>query len=524
MKKRKPEPDPLSSSAGAKAMDAEASAEWGLDPFALVEAAGRECARAFVRHAKAASSGPSSDPSFTVLAGTGNNAADALVMLRALILAGRADPGRCLVLSSSPPEAAPAERTPLSQAKLALRKLGVEVQAWANDKAAALKRGTVIDGIAGTGLEGPLRGRALEMALAANALGAAVVSIDVPSGGFDGGREQMPMVSAGCTLAIQPRKLCLYAPAVRPHAGRIIPVNGIFPSELVRKYGEAELVAWESSARRIRPVEPHVHKYGRGLVEIWAGSHGAAGAARLAALGAQAAGAGIVRLVVDSSLYPILAGACSGIMVAETTDADAASGEGRFVPSAMLLGPGWGKGEDRMSRLENALAREKLGLPLVLDADAIALAKNAVFHGNAILTPHVGEFAACTGLAKDEILADPVGALRSFAAKKRATVLLKSHVTYVASFDGRVGVIDGMNPALAAGGSGDVLAGFCAAIAARSPPGEGGFDGYSCACAAAALLARSAEPKGVARSFADPAEFARAAAAIAGKAWIRRAE
>ena len=524
--RRRAEPTALVCAAGAKALDAEASAQWGLDPFALVESAGRACAEVFLRGAFGCGDGAGSRE-FTALAGRGNNAADALVMLRALILGGYAEPNSCSVFIAKMPGD---ERTPLSMSALALRKLGVPVSEWATGKAAFAagsrtgRPRVVIDGIAGTGLDGSLRSVALEMAEAANALtresgesgfpGHTIVSIDMPSGAFDGWRSGMPIVSAHCTLAIEPGKLCLYSPAVRPYTGAILPVGGIFPPALAGKHGSAELLSWESASARIGPVPNTAHKYERGLVEIRAGSPGATGAARLASLGAQSAGAGLVRLVVDPAVYAVVAPACSGVMVAETSDAS----EGRFPPAAALLGPGWGKGEDRMRVLESYLPLEASGLPLVLDADAIALAKDIVFNGNAILTPHVGEFASCTGIPKEEILADPLRVLRGFAEKRKATVILKSHVMHVASPDGRVGIIDGMNPALAAGGSGDVLAGFCAAIAAR------GFDGYACACAAAALLVRAAEANGAAGSFVDPGELARAAAAIAGSAWIRRTQ
>jgi NAD(P)H-hydrate repair Nnr-like enzyme with NAD(P)H-hydrate dehydratase domain len=78
-----------------------------------------------------------------------------------------------------------------------------------------------------------------------------------------------------------------------------------------------------------------------------------------------------------------------------------------------------------------------------------------------------------------------------------------------------VGIIDGMNPALAAGGSGDVLAGLCASIAARNS-----LDMYACACAAASLLVQAAKTKDIAGTFFDPAELATAAAALAGAAWL----
>ena len=523
----------LTGSAGARALDAEASAEWGLDPFALVEAAGRACAIEFLNFFRKES------PNIVVLAGSGNNAADALVMLRALILSGYAQQSGCLVfLTKMPEDHLPAGgKSPLSQALLSVQKIGVAAAQWESAKKPLLgDADVIIDGISGTGLNTPLRGAALEMAQAVNALQERqnrpfVVSIDLPSGCFDGWRPGMPVIAADATLAIEPQKLCLYTPATRIHAGHIIPVGGIFPPALIGQHREAELVSWENVCALIPPVAEDAYKYERGVVEIRAGSAPAAGAARLAAWGAQAAGAGLVRLIVDPSLYPVIAPACSGVMVIPDGETPA---DDRFSPAAALLGPGWGKGEDRRRQLESYLPLEERGLPLILDADAIHLAKDIVFHGNALLTPHPGEFASYTGLSKEEILADPIPVLRRFAAGKNVVILFKSHVLYAASPDGRIGIIDGMNPALGAGGTGDVLAGFCASIAARwrataarwrataarAGRQSGGFDGYTCACAAASLLVRAAHS--IADRFADPAEVADAAASVAGAAWLPR--
>ena len=539
----------LVSPSGARALDAEASAEWGLDPFALVEAAGRACANAFLflinSHGGTEAQGVKSyyqlshppsclrasvrtgreKNSFIVLAGSGNNAADALVMLRALILSGHVRQEDCAVYFTRMPGG---EKSPLSQAALSVQRLGVAVLPWDAAKAAESlgEACVIIDGIAGTGLDGPLRGAALEMAEAVNSLHGRqdkfVVSIDVPSGCFDGWRPGMSAVAANATLAIEPQKLCLYTPAARPYAGDIIPVGSIFHPALIDKHGEAELVCWEKAAACIPPVAKDAYKYERGLVEIRAGSPGAAGAARLAAMGAQAAGAGLVRLIVDPSLYPVVAPACSGVMAVPGGEA---ADDSRFSPDAVLLGPGWGRGDDRRLMLEACLPMEARGVPLVLDADALYLAKDIVFHGNAILTPHPGEFAAYTGLPKEQILADPLPVLRRFTSEKNAVILLKSHVLYAASPDGRIGIINGMNPALGMGGTGDLLAGFCASIAARCKAIEARtaravspFDGYACACAAAALLVRTGER--FAHKFADPSELAAAAASIAGNTWL----
>ena len=609
----------LGTFAGARAMDKEASQEWGLNPFALVEAAGRACADAFIslfhaeaiffqnssrkgakalrvkRYLQASRHSPrlwgsardewEKFSDIVVLAGTGNNAADALVMLRMLVLENRVSPDSCVVFISRLPEDGALTMhgsSPYDSAILAVRMLGITVTLWDEEKAAGTlaSAGFVIDGIAGTGLDGPLGGgpqggvppcekagtrrAAFQMAEAVNALrgnrGPAaqgqgnqnrpcIVSVDIPSGIFDGWRPGMPAVEADITLAIEPEKMCIYTPAARPLAGKIIHVGGIFPGELVGKYREADLVYWETASKRIPRILETVHKYTRGLVEIRAGSSGAAGAAKLAALGAQAAGAGLVRLLVDPSLYPVIAPACSGVMVVpDGSDSRAAignrvAGEGRFSPAAVLLGPGWGKGEDRRRLLETYLPLEEQGLPLILDADAIFLAKDIVFHGNAVLTPHAGEFAEYTGISKDDILAAPVPILRRFASEKKVHILFKSHVLYAVSPDGRVGIIDGMNPLLAAGGTGDVLAGFCASVAARwraiaikngaaarggaaskggaaAGSSEAGFDGHACMCAAASLLIKAAKTKKVSGRFVDPEKIARAAAVIAGKAWL----
>jgi NAD(P)H-hydrate epimerase len=533
----------LVSSAASRALDAEAAAHWGLNPSGLVEAAGRACARAFtqiygdieegrVNHGVHGGHGvldfsssvflrvlrgkflPRHPLSFAVLAGKGNNAADALVMLKALILDGFIQPSACIVFSLQTADS--------SEALLAVQKLGVTVEAWNGSAASRLAQADcIIDGIAGTGLDGPLRGGgsaggALEMATACNAVAAnsdvCVVSIDMPSGNFDGWQTGMPIVAARFTLAIEPQKICLYNPSARPYAGSIIPVGGIFPPALIEQYREADLVDWESVSAEIPQISRTAHKYERGLVEIRAGSPGYTGAAYLAALGAQVSGAGLVRLMVDPSLYPLIAPRCSGIMVVPDGD-HAAAEAGRFSPHAVLLGPGWGRGEDRKHLLESYLPLEESGIPLILDADAIALAKDLVFHGNALITPHPGEFAAYTGIPKDEILNNPMPLLRRYAAEKKVHILLKGHVLYAASPDGAVGIIDGMNPALATGGTGDLLAGFCAAIAARAGITQA-------ARAAASLLIRASESETVAGKFIDPAELAKAASAVAGTAWL----
>jgi NAD(P)H-hydrate epimerase len=419
--------------------------------------------------------------------------------------------------------------------------MGVPVIAWNGDGVPELfsRFPLIIDGIAGTGIRGALEGIPLEMVRTLNEeklrrkKACRVLSIDVPSGAGDAWKPGFPVVAADYTFAVEPLKTALYIPALRPRCGRIVPVTGIFPPPLLDRYavperGAAELLRWENVRTRVPAVPPDAYKYTRGTAEIHAGSPGFAGAARLAAAGASAAGAGLVRLVVDDEIYLSAASGSGGTMV---VPASKAPGTGkRFSADALLLGPGWGRGGERQGVLEGGLEAEGRGIPLVLDADGIALLAGreertkTVFHRRAILTPHPGELEALSGIPGERLLAEPER-IRELANRFNAIILFKSHVMIAAEPDGpgrgRIGFIDGMDGALGAGGSGDLLAGFCAAIAARMRAMErrgAVFDGYAAAAAAGALLIEASRCMG--GRFYDPLELASPAAAAAGRAWL----
>jgi NAD(P)H-hydrate epimerase len=105
----------------------------------------------------------------------------------------------------------------------------------------------------------------------------------------------------------------------------------------------------------------------------------------------------------------------------------------------------------------------------VLDADGITLLAGLGgprLGGRWVLTPHPGEFSRLAGLEVPELLADPLPRLLEASSRLEAVILLKGHCSYVASPEGRYWILDGMNPALATGGSGDVLAGIVGGLLA----------------------------------------------------------
>ena len=513
-------------------IDALARNEWSFNLYTLIEAAGLRCVKAIDG---ALTSNVTHNKKITVMAGPGNNGADALCILKNWLLDEDAIACDARVILSRAPE----ESSPLDLLRKALEKMRTPVFTWEKwrELPGSLSEihnsDIIVDGIAGTGARGALRGVLREMVETLNAQTNSeyfpnenfsndnqkplVFCVDLPSGMNDEWEPGMPVVRADYTLSIEPQKLCLYNPALRPFAGTILPVKGVFPAELMEAHKEGSLLDWSYIKKSIPPVPAGVHKYQRGCVEIHAGSVGATGAAYIASRGAQVAGAGLVRLVVDEEIYPVLASQAAGIMV--TTVKNAAGNPERFKPDVMLIGPGWGRDAKRAAQLEKALALEESGVPLVLDADGIALAKNAVFHGNAIITPHIGEFSSCTGIPVDDIYKSLYKALLKFAADKNATVILKSNVMIIASPGGRICVQDGMSPNLASAGSGDLLAGFCSAIAARMKK-ENRLDLYACAAAAASLFIEAGKSPQLKHRFSDPVEIAGRAAEIAGEAWL----
>jgi len=518
----------IASASAAREMDSLAERSWGLNAFALVEAAGRSCADALVKFL-----GDRYRPQesrLIVFAGSGNNGADALVLLRTLIVKYALPASHGRVIVHRPNDGGPSVR---NQALLSVSQLDVPVIPWEEE---ALETGELrssdilIDGIVGTGIRGPLSGVAERMAGTLNRLRyegdgepPTLVSIDVPSGLFDLWVPPMPMVQPDLVLAVEPVKELLYRPAIRPLIGTPLAVEGIFPQKLLATLPPWELVNFKDLVSRIPQVSPRAYKHQRGVVEIWAGSPGASGAARIAARGAQAAGAGLVRLRVDREIQDVLTANAGGVMVSRGQGEGGAAESDRFSPQGVLLGPGWSWSDERARILRTMWEREQGGLALVLDADAIAPAKEYRFSGRTIFTPHPGEFLRLLepgSVTRETLAADPIPLLQRVAQERNATILLKGHVLHIASPDGRVSVVDGMVGALAAGGSGDLLAGFTVALAARMARLSESWDPHTCALAAAALLIEAGREAAAEMGFMDPLEIAPVAARLAGNAWL----
>ena len=218
----------------------------------------------------------------------------------------------------------------------------------------------------------------------------------------------------------------------------------------------------------------------RGHVMIIAGSREMPGALLLAATAALRAGAGKLTIATAASVAGQLGVALPEARViglSETPDGGLlADGDGARSlrescqrASAILIGPGM-QDDQACEALVRSLLPHCGHAPLILDAAAMFLARDGNgmrFDSPVLLTPHAGELAGLTGGKKEDIAARPEPAALLAAQRLNAVVALKGSVTVIASASGRRWRHEGGNTGLAISGSGDVLAGLIAGLAAR---------------------------------------------------------
>jgi len=228
------------------------------------------------------------------------------------------------------------------------------------------------------------------------------------------------------------------------------------------------------------PARPRdAHKGTFGTAVVLAGSLGLTGAAYLCSTAAARTGAGLVRLLVADTIYPILAAKCTEVMATPVPEvAPGAVGHAAYdsilrqlaTGSVGIIGPGLGRDSSTWRLVLDLALHAKC--PLVIDADGLnALAVSPRAKGklgkNRVLTPHPGELARLTGKTAEAINADRESAARKAAKEWGAIVVLKGAHTVVAHPDGRTSEDPHEVPALASGGTGDVLSGIIGGLIAQ---------------------------------------------------------
>ena len=406
-----------------------------------------------------------------VLAGLGHNGGDALVMARELHHLGFS------VCVYQPFDSC----KPLTQqhANYA-RHLGIPFVGSVHD---LFDCDALIDGWFGFGLTRPIVGALADDIRAINQQDVPVFSIDLPSGiHTDTGQVMGVAIEATHTACLGLWK------------------RGFMQEEAIASFGHCELIDFDIPLADIEAVLGPVpavqriveaamlaalpldrsataHKYKAGHLLLIAGSRQYAGAALLTGLGAIASGVGMLTLAVPESIRLALLPELPGALLVGCAETD--EGAIAALPDtldlakydAITLGPGL------TASVPDLLAQVlEANCPLLLDADGLnLLAKTNVVQSiqdrgaPTVLTPHAGEFKRlfpdiCAQGSEQTLPGD----LADGAARESGAIVLMKGA--------RSAIANGQNlwfnpestPALARGGSGDVLTGLMGGLMAAA--------------------------------------------------------
>lgn len=352
---------------------------------------------------------------------------------------------------------------------------------WVLAELAASKADVLVDALLGTGFHGELEGDVLRACELLNKSEKYILAVDIPTGvNADNGAVSEHAVRADHTVTMALVKTGLLLYPGREYCGDIELADISMPVKLVEEYKSDKYRLTDEIVRELLPLrKANAHKGDAGRVVICAGSPGYTGAAALASDAAVKAGAGLVSLYTPLSSRDVLAIKLTEVMVhglLERMPGILGGGAASDVASSaeaadvLAIGPGLGTSESTQEAVRTIL--QKITTPVVIDADALtALAGHteilAAMQAQKVLTPHPGEMARLTGLEIAEIEADRINVAKKYAEEWQAIVVLKGAPTVIGCPNGTVYVNSTGNSSLATGGSGDVLTGIIAGLAAQ---------------------------------------------------------
>jgi len=409
---------------------------------------------------------------FAVLAGKGNNAGDGFVAAKLLHEFGL----RVRIFHTSPASEFKGD------ALRAWNELPPEIERRTELHAADLKDTIVIDALLGTGFGGTLREPWLHWINLVNYLNQPTIAVDLPSGldADDGEVRGGAAVRADVTVTFAYPKTGMLTGRGPVLCGRIRVIDIGLPDETddtVTRF--VPCTGLDDVRHSLHPLEFDAYKQKRGHVAVIGGSSDYPSAPFLTAEAALRAGAGLVTVYVPESMEIVCAPPKALIVKRLPDDGNgvfsAKSAGALSLPSnvsAIAVGMGMNTAEETVPFLKKLMASAQC--PLLLDADALNLiAKHPdLLHElgvPTVITPHEGEMKrleAALGLASGaRSRIERAEALARFTAlhvvlKGVRTVVMSPHGEYALNLSG--------SPVLATAGSGDILSGIVAALAAPS--------------------------------------------------------
>lgn len=416
----------------------------------------------------------------TMLCGKGNNGGDGYTAARKL--AGAGFSVSCVMLSDE------------AGTDIAAKELGelfaeglVPVIMLSDGKEAVFDvlcdSAVIVDCVFGTGFHGELPDNIAEILRYAESCNALKIAMDIPSGGNgQTGIACDDTLRCDYTVTFGLEKIGTAIYPLSEYCGEVIVCDIGIPDSCIN--------SMERLIRRVDMdfVKEHIpvrrknsHKGTFGKVLNIAGCKNMTGAAALSTSAALRSGAGLVKTasvdrVVKTLSSSIFESVYLSLKAAEDGSIDAENADMliREMNNSTVCAIGCG-----LSVTENTkkLVKELVNnaeVPLIIDADGINCLASCIdiirnAKGNAAVTPHPAELARIMDMPLSEVLSDRLGTAMRFCGLYETVILAKGTPTFIISSEAAYVSFTG-NPGLSRGGSGDVLTGICAGLAAMGLP------------------------------------------------------
>jgi NAD(P)H-hydrate epimerase len=408
--------------------------------------------------------GPLTGQKILVLAGPGNNGADALALARLL-----AKKGACVDVTCQ------AHESHAGKEWLAWKSILEYYPVRIGRNPQTEEYTIVIDGLFGSGLNRDVTGEYAEMIRFLNQSHGYKVALDMPSGIHTDSGSVMG-IAAKCdltvTFAFLKRGLCL--PPGSVYGGEVVCRDIGIGEESFDGVSPEMFRYTKGTGSFLPPRDPEGNKGTFGKVLLVAGSRKMAGAAILAGRSAFRSGAGMVKILSDEDNREILQTAVPEALYATAQDLYA----GLDWADAVAAGSGLGRSKEAAQQIRKLITDSDL--PLLLDGDALylltrddelgdQLAAQGAQGRSIILTPHMGELSELLSISIDQLKRERVNYVRQLAHKYHCIAIGKDSVTVICRETGPVCLHTGGNSGMATAGSGDVLAGIVVGLLSRFP-------------------------------------------------------
>ena len=429
-------------------------AEHGVPALVLMERAALACMEVLEEHDLL-------EKRIGIVCGSGNNGGDGLALARLLHLRGC----KVLVYLLGKPHKMTEEA---AKQLMICRSYQVKI---AEEFFELSDCQVLIDAVFGVGLSRKIIGSYADVIREMNTIAAIKLAVDIPSGiSADDGVVQGIALQADMTVTFSYAKVGQLVFPGKAYCGTLYVKDiGITAEDIEEKSKYCCCTA--DDLTRLPKVAMDAYKGSRGKVLCIAGSHEMGGAAYLAGHAALVAGCGMVQIytpVCNRDL--ILTRLPEALVTCYATFREEQLRPCMDWADVIAIGPGLGTQTDAVTMLAYVLKHAKG--PVILDADGLTILADHLdwlkdTSVPVVVTPHMGEMSRLCSCSVDELKEHKLEACERFAKTYDVVCVLKDAACMTAIPGERLWINPSGNAGMATAGSGDVLTGIIAGLAAQ---------------------------------------------------------